>query len=103
MPKTTTFEHGGRIYEVRAIPTLKGWMVRIFTDGIPANGFTYSVDSEIYQDAALNRVPEDLVAGLMETAERDFRRGLLQEVMTAEKATDDDIAAENDKFKPPRE
>jgi len=89
--------------EVRAIPTLKGWMVRIFTDGIPANGFTYSVDSEIYQDAALNRVPEDLVAGLMETAERDFRRGLLQELMTAEKATDDDIAAEIDKFKPPRE
>jgi hypothetical protein len=102
MPKTTTFEHGGRIYEVRAIPTLKGWMVRIFIDGIPANGFTYSFDSEIYQDAALNRVPEDLVAGLMETAERDFRRGLLQELMTAEKATDDDIAAEIDKFKPPR-
>jgi hypothetical protein len=25
-------------------------------------------------------VPEDLVAGLMETAERDFRRGLLQEL-----------------------
>jgi hypothetical protein len=100
MSKTTTFEHGGRIYEVRAIPTLSGWMVRIFIDGIPANGFTYSVNSEIYQDAALNRVPEDLVAGLMETAERDFRRGLLQELMTAEKATDDDIAAEIDKFKP---
>ena len=36
MPKTTTFEHDGRIYEVRAIPTLDGWMVRIFIDGIPA-------------------------------------------------------------------
>ena len=102
MPKTTTFEHGGRIYEVRAIPKLNGWMVRIFIDGIPANGFTYSVNSEVYQDAdaALNRVPEDLVAGLMETAERDFRRGLLQELITAERATDDDIAAEIDKFKP---
>jgi hypothetical protein len=95
MPKTTTFEHGGRIYEVRAIPTLNGWKVRIFIDGIPANGFTYSVNSEIYQDAALNRVPEDLVAGLMETAERDFRRGLLQELMTAEKATDDDTRGGN--------
>ena len=100
MQQTSTFEHGGKVYEVRAIPTLNGWMVRIFIDGIPANGFTYSVNSEIYQDAALNRVPEDLVAGLMETAERDFRRGLLQELMTAEKATDDDIAAEIDKFKP---
>jgi hypothetical protein len=30
--------------------------------------------------------------GLLETAERDFRRGLLQELMTAEKATDDDMA-----------
>jgi hypothetical protein len=88
MTKTTTFEHGGRVYEIRAIPTLNGWMVRIFIDGIPANGFTYSVNSEIYQDAALNRVPEDLVVGLM------------QELMTAEKATDDDIAAELDKFKP---
>jgi hypothetical protein len=66
----------------------------------PANGFTYSVDSEVYQDAAIDGVPEDLVAGLMETAERDFRRGLTQELVTAEKATDDDIAVENDKFKP---
>jgi hypothetical protein len=56
------------------------WKVRIFVDGIPANGFTYSVDSEVYQDAAIDGVPEDLVA--------------------AEKATDDDIAAEIDKFKP---
>src|ERR1700680_3630229 len=46
------------------------------------------------------RSPEDLVAGLMETAERDFRRGLAQELVAAEKATDDDIAAEIDKFKP---
>jgi hypothetical protein len=36
----------------------------------------------------------------METAERDFRRSLLQELITAEKATEDDIAAEIDKFKP---
>ena len=67
---------------------------------IPANGFTYSVDSEVYQDAAIDGVPEDLVAGLMETAERDFRRGLAQELGAAEKATDDDIASEIDKFKP---
>ena len=100
MHKATTFEHGGKVYEVRAIPTLNGWKVRIFVEGIPANGFTYSVDSGIYQDAAMDGVPEDLVAGLMETAERDFRRGLAQELVTAEKATDDDIAAENDKFKP---
>jgi hypothetical protein len=37
MAKTTTFEHSGKIYEVRAIPTLNGWMVRIFVEGIPAN------------------------------------------------------------------
>ena len=86
--------------EVRGIPTLNGWKVRIFVEGIPANGFTYSVESEVYQDAAIDGVPEDLVAGLMETAERDFRRGLAQELVAAEKATDDDIAAENDKFKP---
>jgi hypothetical protein len=97
MHKATTFEHGGKVYEVRAIPTLNGWKVRIFVEGIPANGFTYSVDSEVYQDAAIGGVPEDLVTGLMETAERDFRRGLAQVV--AEKANDDDIAAENDKFK----
>jgi len=72
MQKATTFEHGGKVYEVRAIPTLNGWKVRIFIEGIPANGFTYSVDSEVYQDAPIDGVPEDLVAGLMETAERDF-------------------------------
>src|SRR6266849_611150 len=92
MQKATTFEHGGKVYEVRAIPTLNGWKVRIFVEGIPANGFTYSVDSEVYQDAAID--------GVMETAERNFRRGLAQELVAAEKATDGDIAAENDKFKP---
>ena len=76
MHKATTFEHGGNIYEVRATSTLNGWKIRIFVEGIPANGFTYSVDLEVYQDAAMGGVPEDLVAGLMETAERDFRRGL---------------------------
>ena len=95
MQKATTFEHGGKVYEVRAIPTLNGWKVRIFVEGIPANGFTYSVDSEVYQEAAIDGVPEDLVAGLMETAERDFRRGLAQELVAAEKATDDDMAALN--------
>ena len=100
MQQATTFEQGGKVYEVRAIATLNGWKVRIFIEGIPANGFTYSVDSEVYQDAPIDGVPEDLVAGLMETAERDFRRGLAQELVAAEKATDDDIAAEIDKFKP---
>jgi hypothetical protein len=33
-------------------------------------------------------------------AARDFRRGLAQELVAAEEATDDDIAAEIDKFKP---
>ena len=46
MQKATTFEHGGKVYEVRAIPTLNGWKVRIFVEGIPANDFTYSVDSK---------------------------------------------------------
>ena len=100
MQKTTTFEHGGKVYEVRAIATLNGWKVRIFIEGIPANGFTYSVDSEVYQDAPIDGVPEDLVVGLMETAERDFRRGLAQELVVAEKAADDDVAAEIDKFRP---
>jgi len=99
MQKATTFEHGGKVYEVRAIPTLNGWKVRIFVEGIPANGFTYSGHSEIYQDAASDGVPEDLVPGLMETAERDFRRGLAQKLVVGEKA-DDDIATEIDKFKP---
>ena len=76
MQKATTFEHGGKVYEVRAIPTLNGWKVRIFVEGIPANGFTYSVDSEVDRRSAGR-----LVAGLMETAERDFRRGLLQELI----------------------
>jgi hypothetical protein len=57
---------------IRAIfPTLNGWKVRIFVEGIPANGVTCSVDSEVYQDAALGGVLEDFMAGLMETAERD--------------------------------
>jgi hypothetical protein len=61
---------------------------------------SHSVDCEVYQDAAVDGVPEDLVAGQMETAARDFRRGVAQELVAAEEATDDDIAAEIDKFKP---
>jgi hypothetical protein len=34
MQKATTFEHGGKVYEVRAIPTLNGWKVRIFVEGM---------------------------------------------------------------------
>ncbi len=71
MHKATTFEHGGKVYEVRAIPTLNGWKVRIFVEGIPANGFTYSVESEVYQDAAIDGVPEDLVAGLLGSETRN--------------------------------
>ena len=100
MHKATTFEHGGKVYEVRAVPTLNGWKVRIFVEGMPANDFTYSVDSEVYQDAAIDGVPEDLVAGLMEIAERDFRRGLARELVAAEKPNDNDMAAQIDKFKP---
>ena len=66
----------------------------------PANNRSEAVYSEVYQDAAIDGVPEDLVAGLMETAERDFRRGLAQELVATEKATEDDITAEIDKFKP---
>ena len=99
MHKATTFEHGGNVYEVRAIPTLNGWKVRIFVEGIPANGFTYSVDSEVYQDASIVGVPEDLVAGLMERSVI-FGAALPRELVAAEKANDDDIAAENDKFRP---
>ena len=47
MHKATTFEHDDKVYVVRAIPTLNGWKVRIFVEGVPANGFTYSVDSEV--------------------------------------------------------
>ena len=35
MHKATTFEHGGKVYEVRAIPTLNGWKVRIFVEVHP--------------------------------------------------------------------
>jgi len=47
MQKATTFEHNGKVYEVRAIPTLNGWKVRIFVEGIPANGFIYWFVSRI--------------------------------------------------------
>jgi hypothetical protein len=66
----------------------------------PGKWLHSSVDSEVYQDAAIDGVPEDLVAGLMETAEPDFRRGLTQNLVAAEEATDDDMAAQIDKFKP---
>jgi hypothetical protein len=44
-------------------------------------------------------VPEDLVAGLMERSVI-FGAALPRELVAAEKADDDDIAAENDKFRP---
>ena len=100
MQKATTFEHRGKAYEVRAIPTLNGWKVRIFVEGIPPMALLIQSTPKSIKDAAIDGVPEDLVAGLMETAEREFRRGLAQELVAAENATDDDIAAENDKFKP---
>jgi hypothetical protein len=49
---------------------------------------------------ALHWLDESSILRERATAEPDFRRDLLQELMTAEKVTDDDIAAEIDKFKP---
>jgi hypothetical protein len=87
MQQGTTFEQGGKVYEVRAIATLNVGRFAFSSRASRQNGFTYSVDSEVYQDAPIDGVPEDLVVGLMETAERDFRRGLAQELVAAEKAT----------------
>ena len=83
MNKTTTFEHGGKVYEVRAIPTLNGWKVRISSRAFRQMASLIQSTPKSIKMLPIDGVPEDLVAGLMETAERDFRRGVctLSELM----------------------
>jgi hypothetical protein len=69
MQKATTFEHGGKVYEVRAIPTLNGWKVRIFVEGIPANEFTAEFSDRKFPSRNVSsicspRTPRPRCAGL---------------------------------------
>lgn len=66
--KENIFTYDSR--SLRVLATLKGdrWVVRVYQDDKPANGVEYSVTLENAFDAG----PVDLVAGLMDTAKRDF-------------------------------
>jgi len=100
MTKTTTFEHGGRVYEIRAITDVKRLDGSHFHRPYPGKWLHLFGQLRNLSRRSSQPSARRFGGGLMETAERDFRRGLLQELITAEKATEDDIAAEIDKFKP---
>jgi hypothetical protein len=85
-PKTRAFEHKGRNYEVRAAPLGAGWAVRVFSQGKRANDLVYTVSYETAADAQASGMG-DLVEGLMETAENDVKRDLIQQLKDANKSS----------------
>lgn len=66
------FNYGSRKLEVRAIPKNDHWTVRVYENGNPANGVTYSVSNEDVSDSKVYDL--DLVDELMQTALNDFCR-----------------------------
>lgn len=68
--KTKSFTYDGRSLEVRAARIDDQIVVRVFENGSPVNSINYSVSLETAVDA----LPWDLVADLMDTAEGDFIR-----------------------------
>ena len=68
--KTKSFTYDGRQLEVRAMSNGLRCEVRVFEGKVPANGIKYEVTHEV----AIDAVPWDLVAELMNTAQGDFVR-----------------------------
>lgn len=67
------FEFEGKIYETRI--SSDGWTtnIRVFLDGKPANGYTYSVELPVIVDAKKGKLPIDPKEDLIETAKNDVK------------------------------
>ena len=69
--ETVTFQNDGKDYEIRITSDGFTTRIRVFLDGKPANGYTYSVDSVTAFD--LRRVlGVKAIDDLIETAKNDI-------------------------------
>ena len=68
--RTKSFTYDERQLEVRAISNGHRCEVGVFEGEVPANGSKYEVTHEV----AIDAMPWDLVAELMDTAQGDFVR-----------------------------
>ena len=75
MVKSSSFEHGGRALEVRAIAADNEFKVRVFENGQPVTNAIYSVAIETAFDATMSGFPLELVDNLMEQAKQDVLDG----------------------------
>jgi len=86
--QTRTFQHNGKDYEIRIASDGHTFHVRVFVDGRPANGYTYSVEVLTQIDAAAIGSGIDLLETLIKTAEQDVRNGTWEQYVSAVNATD---------------
>jgi hypothetical protein len=84
MSKPSEFEHEEKIYEVHVANQNNTYTVRIFLDGKPVNGYSYSVDL-ITQISFQHKYGVNSVDDLIEDAISDVKKGNWEKYVAAVK------------------
>jgi hypothetical protein len=70
------FTHKNRQFEVRAVPLMDGWKVRIYEKGKLVSPAVYSLSHDTAVDAQW-RLNLDMIESLMALAQNDIERGIV--------------------------
>ena len=87
MYEARAFEFEGRSYEVRIASDGFTTHIRVFFNGKPANGYTYSIDLETRLDAEMTKVLINPLDEMIETAINDIREKTWEHYLEAIKDT----------------
>lgn len=83
MYEKRSFEHAGREYEVRFTSDGHTMHIRVFLNGKPANGYTYSVEVLTQIDAKMSGALIDPVEEMIKTAISDAKNGMWEKYVAA--------------------
>jgi hypothetical protein len=75
------FDHDGRTYQVVVSLEDSGYRVRAFLGDRPANGFSYSVQTQVQHDAIASRSFVRPLESLVDLAMADVRDGVWEQYL----------------------
>ena len=74
---TKTFEHDGRTFEVRAVPTVGSWQIQVYEGGRRVNG-TYNLEHVTILNAEQQGRYEGTIEHAMEVARVSIQNGTVK-------------------------
>lgn len=87
-----SFDHNGKIYEIRIASDGHTIRIRAFLNGKPANGYTYSVEVLTQVDAQLSGTLVNPIEELIETAIAEVKSGTWEKYVAAVRASGNEKA-----------